>query len=76
MPRPMRQKTKRREVEPAELLTVAEAAVLLGISQPTLRRWDDSRKFPARRHPINAYRLYSRGDVMNLRKKIVGGGTA
>jgi excisionase family DNA binding protein len=76
MPRPMRQKTKRREVEPAELLTVAEAAVLLGISQPTLRRWDDSRKFPARRHPINGYRLYSRDDVMSLRKKIVGGGTA
>lgn len=62
-----------RDIDPAELLTVAEAAKLLGISQPTLRRWDDTGKFPARRHPINGYRMYWLEDVMKLRKKIVDG---
>jgi excisionase family DNA binding protein len=71
-----RSKPKSREIDPAELLTVAEAAVLLGISQPTLRRWDDAGKFPARRHPINGYRMYLKADVMKLRRKIVEGGAA
>lgn len=76
MPPAKRSKPKSRDIEPSELLTVAEAAVLLGISQPTLRRWDDTGKFPARRHPINGYRMYLKADVMKLRKKIVEGGAA
>ncbi|HEY4014311.1 MAG TPA: helix-turn-helix domain-containing protein [Polyangiaceae bacterium] len=64
---------RRREVEPADLMTIAEAAKLLGVSQPTLRRWDETGKFPARRHPINSYRMYLRDDVMKLRKRIVEG---
>ena len=67
---------KRREPAPDELITIAEAAELLGVSQITLRRWDASGKFRARRHPINAYRMYAREDVMRLRKQIVQGGTA
>ena len=62
-----------REIDPADLLTIAEAAKLLGVSQPTMRRWDDIGKFRARRHPINSYRLYLREDVMRLRKRIVEG---
>jgi excisionase family DNA binding protein len=53
-------------------LTVAEAAELLGVSVPTVRRWDDAGKFVANRHPINGYRLYVRGEVLLLRKKILG----
>ncbi|WP_437796416.1 helix-turn-helix domain-containing protein [Sorangium sp. So ce693] len=40
----------RRLLEPAGLITIAEAAKLLGMSLPTMRRWDESGKFPARRH--------------------------
>lgn len=58
---------------PEDLITIAEAAKLLGVSEPTLRRWDGIGKFKARRHPINAYRMYLRDDVMKLRKRIVEG---
>jgi excisionase family DNA binding protein len=64
---------RRREPSPADLITIAEAAKLLGVSQPTLRRWDELGKFPARRHPINSYRQYLRDDVLKLRKRIVEG---
>lgn len=67
---------RRREPEPSDLITIAEAAKLLGVSVPTLRRWDESRKFPARRHPMNSYRMYARDEVERLRKKIVAGRAA
>jgi excisionase family DNA binding protein len=65
--------SRRRKPEPADLITIAETAKLLGVSLPTLRRWDENGKFPARRHPINSYRMYLRVDVLKLRKKIVEG---
>lgn len=55
------------------MLTISEAAEMLGVSQVTLRRWDASGRFRARRHPINDYRMYDRGDVERLRKKIERG---
>lgn len=64
---------RRKQPDPADLITIAEAAKLLAVSLPTLRRWDCSGKFPARRHPMNGYRMYSKDDVMRLRKKIVEG---
>lgn len=62
-----------REPGPEDLITIAEAARLLCVSQPTMRRWDDIGKFSARRHPINGYRMYLLDDVMKLRKRIVEG---
>jgi len=44
----------------SDIITIKEAALLLGVSEPTLRRWDEAGKFTARRHPINGYRLYER----------------
>ncbi|HVY29024.1 MAG TPA: helix-turn-helix domain-containing protein [Polyangiaceae bacterium] len=64
---------RRRSPEPADMITIAEAAKLLAVSLPTMRRWDDNGKFPARRHPINGYRMYLRRDVARLQKKIVEG---
>jgi excisionase family DNA binding protein len=64
---------RKNKVRPAELLTIREAADLLGVSLPTLRRWDESGKFKARRHPINGYRMYLRRDVLRLRDRIVAG---
>ncbi len=58
-------------LEPSDLLTIREAAILLGVSLPTLRRWDESGKFRARRHPINGYRMYARREVLRLRDQIV-----
>ena len=65
--------SRRKQRDPADLITIAEAAGLLGVSLPTLRRWDSSGKFRARRHPMNGYRMYAKDDVMRLRKKIVEG---
>jgi DNA-binding transcriptional MerR regulator len=62
-----------RDAGPGDLITIAETAKLLRVSLPTLRRWDKSGKFAARRHPINSYRMYLRDDVLKLRKKIVEG---
>jgi excisionase family DNA binding protein len=64
---------RRRQPDPADLITIADAAKLLGVSLPTMRRWDESGKFRARRHPINSYRMYARDDVLKLRKKILLG---
>jgi DNA-binding transcriptional MerR regulator len=55
-----------------ELLTIKDAAALLGVCEMTLRRWDKAGKFKARRHPINGYRMYSRAEVVSLRRKISG----
>jgi len=59
-----------------EVLTIKEAADLLGVSEVTLRRWDKSRKFSPHRHPVNGYRCYSREAVLKLRKKIETGRAA
>lgn len=54
-------------------LRIAEAAKLLGVSQPTLRRWEAIGKFVPRRHPMNGYRLYDRDRVIKLRDEIMTG---
>jgi len=55
------------------VLLIAEAAEVLGVSQVTLRRWDASGRFPARRHPINGYRLFEADAVLRLRDEILVG---
>ena len=47
-------------------LTIGEAAELLGVSIATLRNWDRRGKFSSIRHPINAYRLYHRQELVAL----------
>jgi len=64
---------RRHAAAPTEMITIREASELLGVSLPTLRRWDEAGKFKARRHPINGYRLYKRSEVMRLRKSIERG---
>ena len=53
-----------------EYLTVKEAAKVLGVAVLTLHRWDAAGKLKARRHPINNYRLYKRGDLVKLLTKV------
>ena len=38
--------------------TISQAAKLIGVSSETLRRWENTGKFPSQRHPINNYRVY------------------
>jgi excisionase family DNA binding protein len=53
------------------LLTIGEAAELLGVSTSTIRNWDRSGKLKAVRHPMNNYRLYDRYELETLLDKII-----
>lgn len=44
-------------------LRIKEAAEVIGVSEMTLRRWDDAGKLVARRHPSSNYRLYRKQDL-------------
>jgi DNA-binding transcriptional MerR regulator len=61
---------------PPKLLTIKRAADVLGVAEATLRRWDASGKFKARRHPMNNYRVYAEKDVLRLRREIETGKAA
>lgn len=53
-----------------ELVTIKEAAKMIGVSRLTLRNWDKSGKLLARRHPISNYRVYLVDDLKNLLAQI------
>jgi excisionase family DNA binding protein len=53
------------------LLTVGEAAELLGVSASTIRNWDRSGKLKAIRHPVNNYRLYDRYELETLLDRVM-----
>ena len=57
------------------LITIQDAAKILGVNPETLRRWARKGKFKAKRHPINGYRLYDSNDIKTLLKKIQKGET-
>lgn len=49
-----------------ELISISEAAQLIGKTTETLRRWDRSGKFKAIREPMSDYRFYRKTDVQAL----------
>ena len=51
-------------------MTIKEAAEYLGVSQNTLRNWGRDGKFKERRHPVNGYRLFSKGELDELLKLV------
>lgn len=51
-------------------LRVKEAAALLGVSPNTVRAWGAEGKIPEYRHPVNNYRLYKRGELERILKKL------
>lgn len=53
--------------------SIKEAAEILGVSPLTLRNWDKSGKFPARRHPMNNYRVYKLSALEEVINDIEGG---
>ena len=54
------------------LVQLREAAEAIGVSPNTLRNWDRSGKLPAKRHPVNRYRLYRLSDIRKLIEKTGG----
>jgi len=61
---------RQRPLASTGFMTVKEAAAFLGVSDVTLRRWDRAGKLPARRHPMNDYRLYARKDLERLKRQL------
>lgn len=53
-----------------QLITIREAAKILGVTPLTLRNWDNNGKFPASRHPINNYRVYKLSEIEKLLAEI------
>ena len=48
------------------LITVKQAATMLGVAPNTIRAWGAAGKIPEYRHPINNYRLYKPVDIENV----------
>jgi excisionase family DNA binding protein len=61
---------RQRPLASTGFLTVKDAAAFLGVSEATLRRWDRAGKLPARRHPMNDYRLYAKEDLQRLSREL------
>ncbi|HEY9583414.1 MAG TPA: helix-turn-helix domain-containing protein [Candidatus Paceibacterota bacterium] len=53
-----------------KFITIKKAAEILGVSELTLRNWDNNGKFPAGRHPISNYRMYKVSDIEDLLQEI------
>ncbi len=58
----------------AQYITIKQASLILGVSALTLRNWDKNGKFPARRHPMNNYRVYKLDDLEKIVEDIELGG--
>ena len=53
-----------------QLLTVNEAAELLGVAENTVRAWGAKGKILEYRHPMNNYRVYKRKELEAVRRQI------
>lgn len=50
----------------AKYYKIGEASEIIGVSETTLRRWDNNGKLKTQRHPINNYRVYSEEKIRDL----------
>lgn len=53
-----------------EYLRIKEAAQFLGVTENTLRNWEDMHKINVYRHPQNDYRLYDEEELKQLLIKV------
>ncbi|MEK7501466.1 MAG: MerR family DNA-binding transcriptional regulator [Patescibacteria group bacterium] len=58
-----------------KLISIKDAAKMLGVSTLTLRNWDKNGKLRALRHPMNNYRVYKTDDINNLIENISNNST-
>jgi excisionase family DNA binding protein len=54
----------------SEYVKVAEAAIILGVAQNTVRAWAANGTLPVLRNPANGYRLFRRSDLDAFLKKV------
>jgi len=59
----------------SDYVKVAEAAVILGVAQNTVRAWAENGILPVHRNPANGYRLFRRSDLDKFLKKVSSSGT-
>ncbi len=55
-----------------DILTVGEAAKLLGVAPLTVRRWAKAKKLKSHRNPMNNYRLFRKVDILKIKDKLKG----
>lgn len=53
-----------------DYFTTTQAAEFLGVSPGTVRNWERAGRLPARRHPINDYRLFDPRDLKELLARV------
>lgn len=53
-----------------DFLQIKDAAQFLGVTENTLRNWENKQKVKVYRHPQNDYRLYDKNDLEQLLSKI------
>lgn len=56
-----------------KLITIKEAAKMLGVTTLTLRNWDKTGKLKPMRHPMNNYRVYKMETIETLLKDMAEG---
>lgn len=49
-----------------DYIQISEAARILGVTEQTLRNWDQRGKLSPQRHPINGYRMYRVSQIHSL----------
>ena len=54
----------------SDYLRISEAAEYLGVSQNTLRNWENAGKIVAHRHPVNGYRLFEQEGLNALLNQV------
>ena len=53
-----------------DYLRIKAAAQLLGVTENTLRNWENKQKMKVYRHPQNRHRLYDKDDLEQLLSQI------
>ena len=53
-----------------DYIKIGEAAKILGVTEQTLRNWDNRGKLVPLRHPINGYRMYRVAEVHSILKDL------
>ena len=56
-----------------KLISIKEAATMLGVTPLTLSNWDKAGKLKPMRHPMNNYRVYKTEDIENILKDMAEG---
>lgn len=67
-----RSRPRARDDRSSPFVGVGEAAELLGVSVPTLRRWDKQGKLRAARERMSGHRAYARADLEALARELRG----